>query len=209
MSDVLALTASWSASASSPNPPSSTRPPCSWRTDGATWSASRETNWPQELADIGEKPFRAKQVWHWIYHQGVTDFARMSSIAKPAAALRLAERFVIERPEVATVQTAADDTRKWLFRFRDGQEAETVYIPDRTEDRGAVCISSQVGCTLSCRFCHTGTQRLVRNLAAPRDRRPVHGRPRQLRRMAQPARRNPAPAQHNRPDGHGRTPLQL
>lgn len=118
-----------------------------------------------ELAAIGEKPFRAKQVWHWIYNQGVTDFARMSSIARPLQE-RLAEKFVIGRPEVATAQTSEDDTRKWLFRFRDGQEAETVYIPDPAEDRGAVCISSQVGCTLSCRFCHTGTQTLVRNLGA-------------------------------------------
>ena len=118
-----------------------------------------------ELAAIGEKPFRAKQLWHWIYHQGATDFAAMSSIARPLQE-RLAERFVIGRPEVATVQTSEDETRKWLFRFRDGQEAETVYIPDRHEDRGAVCISSQVGCTLSCRFCHTGTQALVRNLGA-------------------------------------------
>jgi len=77
---------------------------------------------------------------------------------------RLAGRFVIGRPDIATVQTSTDETRKWLFRFRDGQEAETVYIPDRAQDRGAVCISSQVGCTLSCRFCHTGTQALVRNL---------------------------------------------
>ncbi|MGI4951267.1 MAG: 23S rRNA (adenine(2503)-C(2))-methyltransferase RlmN [Janthinobacterium lividum] len=119
-----------------------------------------------ELAAIGEKPFRAKQVWHWIYHQGVTEFGLMSSIARPLQQ-KLAERFVIERPTVSTVQTSTDETRKWLFRFRDGHEAETVYIPDRTEDRGAVCISSQVGCTLSCRFCHTGTQRLVRNLGAP------------------------------------------
>ena len=118
-----------------------------------------------EMAAIGEKPFRAKQVWHWVYHQGVTDFAQMSSIARPLQA-KLAERFVVGRPEAAAVQLSADETRKWLFRFRDGQEAETVYIPDRTEDRGAVCISSQVGCTLSCRFCHTGTQRLVRNLGA-------------------------------------------
>ena len=116
-----------------------------------------------ELAAIGEKPFRAKQLWHWIYHQGATDFAAMSTIARPLQA-RLAERFVIGRPTVATVQTSTDETRKWLFRFRDGQEAETVYIPDRHADRGAVCISSQVGCTLSCRFCHTGTQKLVRNL---------------------------------------------
>ena len=118
-----------------------------------------------EMAAIGEKPFRAKQVWHWVYHQGVTDFSLMSSIARPLQA-KLAERFVVGRPEAAVVQTSGDETRKWLFRFRDGQEAETVYIPDRTEDRGAVCISSQVGCTLSCRFCHTGTQKLVRNLGA-------------------------------------------
>ena len=119
-----------------------------------------------EMASIGEAPFRVKQLWHWIYHQGVTDFSRMSSIARPLQA-KLAERFIIGRPEAAAVQTSIDDTRKWLFRFRDGQEAETVYIPDPQEDRGAVCISSQVGCTLSCRFCHTGTQTLVRNLGAP------------------------------------------
>ena len=118
-----------------------------------------------ELAAIGEKAFRAKQLWHWIYHQGETEFGRMSSIAKPLQA-KLAERFVIGRPTIATEQTSTDATRKWLFRFRDGQEAETVYIPDRHADRGAVCISSQVGCTLSCRFCHTGTQKLVRNLGA-------------------------------------------
>ena len=118
-----------------------------------------------EMAAIGQAPFRAGQLWHWIYHRGETDFGRMSSIARPMQ-VRLAERFVISRPEAATAQTSADETRKWLFRFRDGQEAETVYIPDPHEDRGAVCISSQVGCTLSCRFCHTGTQRLTRNLGA-------------------------------------------
>ncbi|MGE0420032.1 MAG: 23S rRNA (adenine(2503)-C(2))-methyltransferase RlmN [Acetobacteraceae bacterium] len=119
----------------------------------------------QELAAIQEAPFRVKQLWHWIYHQGVTDFARMSSIARPLQE-KLAERFVVGRPEAVTVQTSEDETRKFLFRFRDGQEAETVYIPDKDEDRGAVCLSSQVGCTLSCRFCHTGTQTLVRNLGA-------------------------------------------
>jgi 23S rRNA (adenine2503-C2)-methyltransferase len=116
-----------------------------------------------EIASIGEAPFRVKQLWHWIYHQGATDFSAMSSIARPLQQ-KLAARFVIGRPVVATEQTSADATRKFLFRFRDGQEAETVYIPDRQQDRGAVCISSQVGCTLSCRFCHTGTQTLVRNL---------------------------------------------
>ncbi|MBX9596449.1 MAG: 23S rRNA (adenine(2503)-C(2))-methyltransferase RlmN [Roseomonas sp.] len=118
-----------------------------------------------EMVAIGEKPFRAKQLWHWMYHQGVTDFSRMPTIAKPMQA-RLAERFVVGRPDVATEQTSTDGTRKWLFRWRDGQEVETVYIPSPDEDRGAVCISTQVGCTLSCTFCHTGTQKLVRNLGA-------------------------------------------
>jgi 23S rRNA (adenine2503-C2)-methyltransferase len=108
---------------------------------------------------------RARQLWHWIYHQGVTDFARMTTISRPMQA-RLAEAFVVGRPEAVADRLSEDRTRKWLFRFRDGQEAETVYIPDPDEPRGAVCLSSQVGCTLSCRFCHTGTQRLVRNLGA-------------------------------------------
>lgn len=118
-----------------------------------------------EMAGIGEKPFRAKQIWHWIYHQGETDFAKMTTIAKPMQA-KLAERFVVDRPSVALEQTSADATRKWVFRFRGGQQVETVYIPSMDEDRGAVCISTQVGCTLSCKFCHTGTQKLVRNLGA-------------------------------------------
>jgi 23S rRNA (adenine2503-C2)-methyltransferase len=118
------------------------------------------------LAQMGEKPFRAKQLWHWMYHQGVSDFAKMTSISKEMQA-RLAERFTVRRPDVAREQLSSDETRKWLMRFEDGNQAETVYIPDIDEDRGAVCISSQVGCTLTCRFCHTGTQRLVRNLTAP------------------------------------------
>ena len=115
------------------------------------------------LTEIGEPAFRAKQLWHWIYFQGATDFSRMSSIARPLQE-KLAQHFVVGRPETAVSQLSSDETRKFLFKFRDGQEAETVYIPDRREDRGAICISSQVGCTLSCRFCHTGTQNLVRNL---------------------------------------------
>ena len=118
-----------------------------------------------EVASIGEAPFRAKQIWHWIYHQGETDFARMTTMAKPMRD-KLAENFVVGRPQTVVAQTSTDETRKFLFRFRDGQEAETVYIPDPEEDRGAVCLSSQVGCTLSCSFCHTGTQRLMRNLGA-------------------------------------------
>jgi 23S rRNA (adenine2503-C2)-methyltransferase len=115
-----------------------------------------------EMVAMGEKPFRAKQLWHWIYHQGERDFAKMSTIARPMQE-KLAARYVVGRPEVATEQTSADGTRKWLFRYRDGQQVETVYIPE--DDRGAVCISTQVGCTLSCSFCHTGTQKLVRNLS--------------------------------------------
>ncbi|MBY0338003.1 MAG: 23S rRNA (adenine(2503)-C(2))-methyltransferase RlmN [Acetobacteraceae bacterium] len=121
-----------------------------------------------EMAAIGEKPFRAKQLWHWIYHQGARDFAAMTTIAKPLQA-KLAERFTVGRPGVTTEQTSTDGTRKWLFGFRDAQQVETVYIPEEEEGeiaRGAVCISTQVGCTLSCTFCHTGTQKLVRNLGA-------------------------------------------
>ncbi len=114
-----------------------------------------------EMATIGEKPFRAKQLWHWIYNRGVTDFEAMTTLAKPLRG-KLAEHYVVQRPQVSRMQTSEDQTRKWLLRFADGNEAETVYIPE--DDRGAVCVSSQVGCTLTCRFCHTGTQLLVRNL---------------------------------------------
>ncbi|HIN20726.1 MAG TPA: 23S rRNA (adenine(2503)-C(2))-methyltransferase RlmN [Rhodospirillales bacterium] len=116
-----------------------------------------------ELAAIGEKPFRAKQLWHWIYHRGEGDFAKMTTLSKEARP-KLAERFRITRPEIATEQKSQDRSRKWLLRFDDGNEAECVFIPE--DDRGALCISSQVGCTLTCPFCHTGTQRLVRNLSA-------------------------------------------
>ena len=116
-----------------------------------------------EMAAIGAPAFRARQLWHWIYHRGATDFAVMTSLAKEFRA-RLAERFVIERPTIAVAQHSMDGTRKWLLRFADGQEVESVHIPE--EDRGTLCVSSQVGCTLTCKFCHTGTQRLVRNLSA-------------------------------------------
>jgi 23S rRNA (adenine2503-C2)-methyltransferase len=116
-----------------------------------------------EMAAIGAPAFRARQLWHWIYHRGATDFAAMTSLAKDFRA-RLAERFVIERPTIATAQHSVDGTRKWLLRFGDGQEVETVHIPE--DDHGTLCVSSQVGCTLTCKFCHTGTQRLVRNLSA-------------------------------------------
>lgn len=116
-----------------------------------------------EMAAIGEKPFRAKQLWHWIYHQGERDFSRMSTISKTMQHT-LAEKFTVGRPGVAREQTSSDTSRKWLFRLSDGNEVETVFIPE--EDRGAVCTSSQVGCSLTCTFCHTGTMKLVRNLTA-------------------------------------------
>src|SRR5260221_14575462 len=115
------------------------------------------------LVEAGLEPFRARQVWQWIYWHGVTDFERMTNIAKKTRE-RLAELFVVERPQIATEQRSVDGTRKWLLRFADGNEVETVNIPE--EDRGALCVSSQVGCTLNCKFCHTGTQKLVRNLSA-------------------------------------------
>ncbi|MBY0509799.1 MAG: 23S rRNA (adenine(2503)-C(2))-methyltransferase RlmN [Rhodospirillaceae bacterium] len=112
---------------------------------------------------VDEKPFRAKQVWHWIYHRGATEFSAMTTLSKDLRA-KLEKHFVVGRPAIDRVQTSTDKTRKWLMQFDDGQKAETVFIPD--DDRGTVCISSQVGCTLTCRYCHTGTQRLVRNLTA-------------------------------------------
>ena len=117
----------------------------------------------EELKSIGQPAFRARQLWHWIYFRGLTDFAAMTTLSKDFRA-ELAKHYVVERPGVVVDQQSVDGTRKWLMRFADGQEAETVHIPE--EDRGALCVSSQVGCTLTCRFCHTGTQRLVRNLSS-------------------------------------------
>jgi 23S rRNA (adenine2503-C2)-methyltransferase len=116
-----------------------------------------------ELAALGLPAFRANQVWHWLYHRGVTDFDAMTTLAKPVREL-LAEKFSIARPAITRDQASTDGTRKWLIRMNDGQEVEAVHIPEM--DRGALCVSSQVGCTLTCRFCHTGTQPLVRNLGA-------------------------------------------
>ncbi len=111
--------------------------------------------------DAKAAKLRAKQVFHWLYHRGVTDFAAMTDIAKDMRPW-LAERFVIGRPEVVLSQHSSDGTRKWLLKTADDHEYEMVFIPD--ESRGTLCVSSQVGCTLNCRFCHTGTMRLVRNL---------------------------------------------
>ena len=125
------------------------------------------------LAEIGvperERKMRVAQLWHWIYFRGVRDFAEMSNVSKHLRA-RLEEHFTLDRPEVVVEQVSADGTRKWLIRLpadNPGEklhEIECVYIPE--SDRGTLCVSSQVGCTLNCSFCHTGTQRLVRNLTA-------------------------------------------
>ena len=106
---------------------------------------------------------RAKQVWHWLYYRGVTEFAAMSTLAKPARE-KLEDLFSIGRPGVVREQKSTDGTQKFLLRMEGGQDVETVHIPE--SDRGTLCVSSQVGCTLTCRFCHTGTQPLVRNLGA-------------------------------------------
>jgi 23S rRNA (adenine2503-C2)-methyltransferase len=118
-----------------------------------------------ELEAAGLEPrqakLRAKQIWHWIYNRGASDFAGMTDIAK-AQAPWLAERFAITRPQVVEAQVSTDGTRKWLLKTHDGHDFEMVFIPDA--DRGTLCVSSQIGCTVNCTFCHTGTLRLVRNL---------------------------------------------
>ena len=121
----------------------------------------------ERLGDLGvperQRRMRVSQLWGWIYVRGATSFDVMTDIAKELRG-DLAAHFTLARPEIVTEQVSTDGTRKWLLRLDDGKEVETVYIPE--EDRGTLCISSQVGCTLNCTFCHTGTQRLVRNLSA-------------------------------------------
>ncbi len=121
----------------------------------------------QALADVGtpEKQIKMRtgQVWQWIYTKGVTSFDQMTNLSKDFRAL-LSVNFQLSRPEIVTRQVSADGTRKYLLRIAGGHEVEAVYIPET--NRGTLCISSQVGCTLTCTFCHTGTQKLVRNLTA-------------------------------------------
>jgi 23S rRNA (adenine2503-C2)-methyltransferase len=114
-----------------------------------------------EMAAFGAEPFRARQLWHWIYHRGATDFAAMTSLSRTFRK-ELTVHYELSRPAISHRRTSTDGTRKWLLRFTDGEEVETVHIPE--EDRATLCVSAQVGCTLTCSFCHTGTQRLVRNL---------------------------------------------
>jgi 23S rRNA (adenine2503-C2)-methyltransferase len=127
----------------------------------------------ERLADIGvqaaQRKMRVQQLWHWIYFRGAKTFDEMTSVSKDTRA-KLTERFTVDRPQVVAEQISSDGTRKWLLRLPSGDrnerphEIECVYIPET--DRGTLCVSSQVGCTLNCAFCHTGTQRLVRNLTA-------------------------------------------
>ena len=114
-----------------------------------------------ELLKLGEKPFRAKQLWQWIYFRGVTDFNLMSNLSLTLRQ-KLIENYTITRPKVITEQISVDKTHKWLLEFADGERVEMVYIPEK--DRGAVCISTQVGCAMGCKFCHTGSQHFTRNL---------------------------------------------
>ena len=143
------------------------------------------------LAAVGvpekQLKMRVGQLWSWIYARGAGSFEEMSDVSKELRAA-LAGAYSLERPEIVTEQVSVDGTRKWLLRLpvrgheKRAPEIETVYIPEA--DRGTLCISSQVGCTLTCSFCHTGTQRLVRNLEAAGDRRPDPARARPHRRLA-------------------------
>ncbi len=113
------------------------------------------------IEPLGVKPFRAQQIFRWIYNRGVADFSEMTNISKDLQS-ELAKHFSLARPAISQHQKSDDGTQKWLLRFDDAQEAECVHIPEA--ERGTLCVSSQVGCTLNCSFCHTGTQRMVRNL---------------------------------------------
>ena len=115
------------------------------------------------LCEMGEKSFRAKQIWQWLYVQGVKTFDEMTNLSKDLRA-KLSERFILSRPKIVTEQVSSDKTHKWLLEFADGQRIETVFIPE--DDRGAVCVSTQVGCAVGCKFCHTGSQKITRNLTA-------------------------------------------
>ena len=131
---------------------------------GLTRDELREALIAADICPPEKARMRASQVWRWIHHYGLTDFAGMSDIGKDVRA-KLAGAFTLARPEIVERQVSKDGTRKWLIRTAPGIEIETVYIPD-VGRAGALCVSSQVGCTLNCTFCHTGTQKLVRNLTA-------------------------------------------
>jgi len=115
------------------------------------------------LTEMGEKSFRVKQIWQWLYVQGVTSFDEMTNLSRDLRS-KLSDNFTLSRPKVITEQVSSDKTHKWLLEFSDGQRIETVFIPE--DDRGAVCVSTQVGCAVGCKFCHTGSQKITRNLTA-------------------------------------------
>ena len=139
-------------------PPPAARPSLIGRSRGELAQLLVEQGEPAPRAAM-----RARQLWHWLYHQGATDFAAMTTLPL-ALRERLATRYDIARPTVVREQVSTDGTRKWLLRCADGQEVESVFIPEA--DRGALCLSTQVGCSLTCAFCHTGTMPLVRNLGS-------------------------------------------
>ncbi|MEO1040186.1 MAG: 23S rRNA (adenine(2503)-C(2))-methyltransferase RlmN [Pseudomonadota bacterium] len=131
---------------------------------GLTRAQIREALITSGLVEEKKAKMRAEQLWRWIYHHGVTDFDAMTNVSKDLRA-GLKQAFTLARPEIVERQVSVDGTRKYLIRLAPGVEAETVFIPDVGKS-GALCVSSQVGCTLNCTFCHTGTQALVRNLTA-------------------------------------------
>ena len=139
-------------------------PPSKPNLCGLTRKGLVETLVAADVVPAPKARMRANQMWRWIHHYGVTDFEAMTDIAKETRAV-LADAFTLSRPEIVERQVSKDGTRKWLIRMAPGIEVETVYIPD-VGRAGALCVSSQVGCTLNCTFCHTGTQALVRNLTA-------------------------------------------
>ncbi|WP_406854747.1 23S rRNA (adenine(2503)-C(2))-methyltransferase RlmN [Alsobacter sp. KACC 23698] len=159
--------------AQAPGPSALTQPAASGVPQKRSLAGATRAELAEALASIGvperEIRMRVGQLWHWIYFRGVQDFDVMSSVGKGLRA-SLAERFTLARPEIVSEQVSIDGTRKWLLRMPAtgphdrGAEIEAVYIPE--SDRGTLCVSSQVGCTLTCTFCHTGTQKLVRNLTS-------------------------------------------
>ena len=129
---------------------------------GLSLNEISETLIKKDLIQVKEK-FRSKQLWHWLYFRGETDFDKMTTVSKDLRK-KLKDHFIIRRPKVKSHQISKDGTQKWLLELNDGNLIETVFIPE--ENRGTLCVSSQVGCTLNCKFCFTGTQKLVRNLTS-------------------------------------------
>ena len=140
------------------------RPVAAVNLSGMTRDGLRAALIEADVVPADKARMRASQIWRWMHQAGVTDFAAMTNVAGETRA-KLSETFTIARPEIVERQVSKDGTRKWLIRTAPGIEIETVYIPDVGRS-GALCVSSQVGCTLNCTFCHTGTQALVRNLTA-------------------------------------------